>query len=154
GCEQIESPDSEGAGDGLLRAQHLAKSQTCDTAQGEGALIVQGKCNVWALHQHVLTEHRRIPQVLQDRNVDLGVLLQPGMARELIERQNGQDQAGGGHRPVFHAAGVFSNCSFTQTRRGLSSSDFWKAWRASALRCALRKLSPSHRYASADLGSS
>jgi hypothetical protein len=62
--------------------------------------------------------------VFQNRCVDLRVLLQPGMTGELIKGKESQDHDGGADRPVLHAAGVLSNCSFAHTRRGFNSSDF------------------------------
>src|SRR4051812_6634521 len=76
------------------------------------------------------------------------------MPRKQEEGRERQREAGAGNREPAHLDGVFSSCCFTQTRFGFKSSDFWNAARASASLFSFRKLSPSHRYASAFLASS
>src|SRR5947209_7774811 len=112
------------------------------------------------LDQDVVTQNRGVAQMLQDRHVNLAVLLQPGMAGKLKkgqqrERGHARAPANGGSvdREPFHFAGVLSSCCFTQIRLGLSSSDFSNAWRASPFLFSLRRLKPSQRYASAFLAS-
>src|SRR5438552_1496242 len=106
------------------------------------------------LYDEILPQHARVPQVFEDRNINLRVRLQIRVARklEVIEQREGAD--GSGHRQSIghQLPGVFSSCCFVQTRFGLSSSDFEKALRASAFRPALRCASPSQRYASSDFG--
>src|SRR4051794_31902217 len=106
------------------------------------------------LRDHVVAEQSRIALLLENRNVDLRVLLQPGVAGELDEAEQRQSGDGGGGPRCLHLAGVLSSCFFTQTRLGFSWSNFVSACRASASLFSLRRLSPSHRYASAFFGSS
>ena len=100
---------------------------------------------MWLLHQNLIAQHGRVAQMLQNGDVDLGILLQVRVAGELEKREQRERQSGGGGRPRLHFAGVLSNCCFTQTRLGFSASDFSNAWRASASCLAWRRLTPSHK---------
>src|ERR1051326_3609179 len=90
------------------------------------------------LHQNVVAQGRRIALVLQNRRVNLAVLLQPGMARKAKEGQERDGETEERRRQVqerpLHFAGVLSSCCFAQTRAGFSSSDLANALRASASR--------------------
>src|SRR5471030_2176588 len=146
---QNEPPDAQRAGGQLLNGQDLAETQAGKAAEGQGSLVVECEGQVRMLHQDVVTKKRGVAQMLQDRHINLAVLLQPGMAGKLKKGQEREpchsDNSGCGHRKMLHFAGVLSSCCFTQIRLGFSSSDLPKAWRASAFLFSLRKLRPSRR---------
>ena len=142
---QEEAPDAERAGDDLLGGEHFAEAGSGDGAEGERGFVVEGEGDVGVLHQDVVAQDRGVAQVFEDGDVDLAVLLEPGVAGELKEGEQRERSAGSSGRERLHFAGVFSNCCLVQTRLGLSSSDLAKAWRASASRFSLRRLRPSQR---------
>ena len=127
------------------RGEHFAESGAGDGAQAERGFVVEREGDVGVLHQDVVAQHGGVAQVLEDGDVDLGILLEPGVAGELEKGQQRERHAGSSGRERLHLAGVFSNCCLAQTRFGLSSSDLVNAWRASASRFSLRRLRPSHR---------
>ena len=142
---QEQAPDAERAGGDLLGGEHLAEAGARDGAQCKRGLVVQREGDVGMLHQNVVAQDGGVAEVFQDGDVDLAVLLEPGVAGELKEGEQRERQAKSSGRERLHFAGVFSNCCLAQTRLGLSSRDLVKAWRASASRFSLRRLSPSHR---------
>ena len=122
------------------------KPSAGDGAQRERDLVVEREGVVRMLRQDVVAQQRRVALMLQDRDVDLRVLLQPGVAGKLEEGQQRQRQRRPRRpRARFIWPGVFSNCCFTHTRFGFSSSDLVSACRASASLFSLRRLTPSHR---------
>ncbi len=151
---QEQAPYTERAGGDLLGGEHLTEFGASDGAEGKRSLVVQREGDVRVLHQDIVAQDGGVAEMFQDGNVDLAILLEPGVAGELKERQQRERQAEGSGRERLHFAGVFSNCCLVQRRLGLSSRDLVNAWRASASRFSLRRLSPSHRYASALAGSS
>ena len=142
---QQEAPYAERAGGDLLGGEHFAEAGAADGAEGERGFVVEGKGDVGVLHQDVVAQDRGVAQVFEDGDVDLAILLEPGVAGELKKGEQRERHAGSSGRERFHFAGVFSNCCLAQTRLGLSSSDLANAWRASASRFSLRRLRPSHR---------
>ncbi len=124
---QQESPDTERAGDDLLGGEHFAEAGAGDGAEGEGGFVVEGEGDVGVLHQDVVAQDGGVAQVFEDGDVDLAILLEPGVAGELKEGEQRERHADGSGRERLHFAGVFSNCCLVQTRLGLSSSDLAKA---------------------------
>ena len=142
---QQQAPDAERAGDDLLGGEHFAEAGAGDGAEGERGFVVEREGDVGVLHQDVVAQDGGVAQVFEDGDVDLAILLEPGVAGELKEGEQRERHADGSGRERLHFAGVFSNCCLAQTRLGLSSSDLANAWRASASRFSLRRLRPSHR---------
>ena len=137
--DEIDAPEPEAAEEDLLGREDGLETPVSEPAEGEGNFVIYGEGNVRALDQDFAGEHGRIPEVLEYRDVDLGILREVGVAGELKPGQQRQDGQRG-RDPEFcdHWAGVLSSCSFAQTRRGFSSTAFVKAWRAAALLCSLR----------------
>src|ERR1035438_10367561 len=146
---QQQAPYAERAGGDLLGGEHFLEACAAHRTEPESRLVVERKGHVGMLHQDVVAQHRGVAQVLQDRDVDLAILLQPGVAGELKKSEQRERYGGSSGRQRFHFAGVFSNCCLAQRRLGLSSRDLANAWRASASRFSLRRLRPSHSQASA-----
>ncbi len=91
--EQEQAPDAEGAGDELLGFQNLAEAEPGGAAQGQRDFVIQGEGDVRVLGDGVVAQDGGIAEVLQDGDVDLRILLQPGVAGELEkgeQRQPGQ----------------------------------------------------------------
>ena len=124
---QQKSPYADRAGGDLLGAEHFAEARARDGAERPGRFVVKREGDVGVLYQNVIAQNRGVAQVFEDGNVDLAVLLQPGVPRELKEGHERERHAEGSGRERFHFAGVFSNCCLAQTRLGLSSSDLTKA---------------------------
>ena len=89
---QQESPDAERAGDDLLGGQHFAEAGAGDGAEGERGFVVEGEGDVRVLHQDVVAQDRGVAQMLQDGDVDLAILLQPGVAGKLKEGEQRERQ--------------------------------------------------------------
>src|ERR1041384_4514088 len=106
------------------------------------------------LRDHVVAQQRRVALMLEDRDIDLSVLLQPGVAGKPEEGYERESNDRGRDPGPPHLTGVLSSCCFTQTRFGFSSRAFVSACRASASLFSFRRLTPSHKYASAFFGSS
>src|SRR2546422_3171948 len=72
------------------------------------------------LDDQVFGEHVRVPNVLEDGQVDLRIRLQPAVPRklEVIQQRNGQDRRADGQSPS-HWAGVLSSCCLAHIRFGL-----------------------------------
>ena len=129
---QEEAPYAERAGGDLLGGEYFAEAGAGDGAEGESSFVVESKGDVGVLHQDVVTQDGGVAQMFKDGDVDLAILLQPGVAGELKISEQRERQSGGSGRPGLHFAGVLSSCCFTQTRLGLSASDLVRAWRAGA----------------------
>ena len=72
-----------GAGrDDLPGFQHVLQIHAGRAAQRQRALVVERERHVWTLHQNIVAKYGVVPQMLQDGHVDLGVLLNPGVAGE------------------------------------------------------------------------
>ena len=84
---QVQAPDAQCAGQHLLEGQHLAETEARQAAQSERRFVVQSVRDERLLDEHLVAQHRGVPQVLEDRRIDLGILLQPGVAWELKECQ-------------------------------------------------------------------
>ena len=57
--------------------------QTCDGVQRSRDLVEGGPLDMRMDAQQVAREYRGIVEMLENRNIDLTVLLQPGVTREL-----------------------------------------------------------------------
>src|ERR1700730_7868977 len=103
---------------------------------------------MWMLGYQIFLQHGGIPNVLQDRHIDLRIRLQPRVAGKLKKMDQGDRKDRRADQEPSHLGGVLSSCCLVKTRLGLSASDFENASRASSLRCSLRRARPSHRYVS------
>src|SRR5437016_1870985 len=130
----------------MRRFEDLAEHQPGHFSYYDGLIVIQRKGQVWMLADQVFGEHVRVPNVLEDGQVDLRIRLQPAVPRklEVIQQRNGQDRRADGQSPS-HWAGVLSSCCLAHIRFGFSSSDLANAWRAWAFWFCLRRASPSQR---------
>ena len=105
-----------------------------------------------AQRHRIFRIQRRIAQPLQNRQVNLRVRMQKGVAWKVqpAEQCQYRNRPRQGRHLRGHRAGVFSSCCLAHLRSGFNCSDRSIAVRASALRPALRNAIPSHRCASAD----
>src|SRR4029077_9145242 len=99
---------------------------------------VKREGNVRMLYQDVVAQDGGVAQVFEYGDVDLAILLEPGVAGELKEGEQRERNAGSSGRERLHFAGVFSSCCLAQTRFGVSSSDLAKRWRASGAGFSVR----------------
>ncbi len=87
------------------------------------------------LYEKIVREYARIPQVFENRDVDLGIRLQVRVPRklEVVEKRE-RPYRGGDQETMRQFAGTLSSCCLVHTRFGFNSSDFEKAFLASAFR--------------------
>src|SRR5439155_26768682 len=83
GGDQIQSPDSQRPADYLLAGQHVVEWQAGELAQRSRRFVVEGERDVRLLHEQIIRQHGRVPQVLENRNVNLRIRLQIGVPGKL-----------------------------------------------------------------------
>ena len=126
----------------------------------ERQFVIEREGDVRVLHDQVAIENGGIAQMLEDRRVDLRVLLQPGVARELKEGQQRESADRGTHRkgaalPQTSLSGSFLQLFLEPDALGIEV-DGVSATPAAPQRCGgvCAERGPARDRSRADLGSS
>ena len=110
--EQEDAEQAEQAREDLLGDEDGLEVDAGELAEADGDFIVGGEGEVGMGGDEVVREDAGIDQPLHHGQVDLGVLMEVGVAgeNEEAEQPDGDQRQKRRKRTLVHCAGVFSNC--------------------------------------------